>query len=123
MTTFAEATDIALDVFQKANSVVKEKTGESIVAHALDVALPVITKALPAISFLTPLIRNIALPAIESSLTANEYAEVMLSLQAIDEAAADIASAATIARARIATMSDEEVDQWLKDNDLYRKDE
>lgn len=121
--TGEDAAEIAADVFAKANAAVKDNTGESIVAHALDIALPMVTKAWPAISIIVPIIRKIALPAIENTLSSREYVDLVLSLELLESAAADMASAATIARGRIAAMSDEEVDAWLSENDLFRKDE
>jgi len=112
--------DDALRAFATLNDAVKKQTGHSVLSSALDLASPALSKIVPASALLIPLLRSVILPMVEAKLSAQEYTELTLSLATIEEGLEDLLSAASAERARIAAMSDAEVDQYLRQNNIIR---
>jgi hypothetical protein len=106
---------IAVALFVKANDVVKRMTGQSIVQKVFEMAVPFITRALPALTVLIPLLRNTIIPAVENMLTSEEYAQLEDSVSTLEEVMANVTNTAVQARTEIAGLSDQEIDQWLAD--------
>ena len=113
--TSAIAMRIATALFVKANEMVKRLTGQSIVQKVFEIAVPFITRAMPALTILIPLLRNTVIPAIEHMLTAEEYEQLENSVATLEEVMANVTNSAVQARTEIAGLSDQEIDQWLAD--------
>jgi hypothetical protein len=116
----SDAIAIAGQVFAKANEVVKAKTGESIVGAAFDLAAPTLLKQLPALAILMPIIKRVAMPMIESALTAHDYAAASVAIDTIDTAMVEFAAAAAAARDRIDMLTDAEITAYLTTEGIIR---
>ncbi len=115
-----EAIDLARQVFTRANEVVKTQTGKSIVETAFNLASPAITKQMPAVAILLPMLKRLILPMIEKSLTSDQYTQIAIAMADLEQAMDDITDRAQAARALIEGMSEEQVDAYLRKEGLIR---
>ncbi|MGE0698363.1 MAG: hypothetical protein AB7O57_04640 [Hyphomicrobiaceae bacterium] len=85
-------------------------------------ALSALPRLPAALDVALPIIRKVILPAVENILTTREYVDLEVSLAALEAVRADLAAAAALARVGVQAMTDEQVDEYLTANDLFRKD-
>jgi hypothetical protein len=115
-----EAIDLARQVFTRANEIVKTNTGKSVVETAFDLAAPAITKQMPAVAILLPMLKRLILPMIEKSLTSDQYTQIAIAIADLEQAMDDITDRAAAARALIEGMSEEQVEAYLRKEGLIR---
>jgi hypothetical protein len=92
----------------------------NLAGETMQIVTPIVTKVLPATANLMPLIETIVMPALEETLSYEEYDQINESITMIKDGLQDLEIQAMASRDAVLAMSSEELKDHAENTGLFK---